>query len=44
MPPLADAIADMRATAAANGETRPADYADRKAKFETWAQRVGWRT
>ncbi|PZO56218.1 MAG: hypothetical protein DCF16_00550 [Alphaproteobacteria bacterium] len=43
LPPIADAIAEMRANAAAEGQTAPADLATRRAKFEIWARRVGWR-
>jgi hypothetical protein len=41
--PLAEAIAAMRARAAADGERAPADLAKRRADFEVWARRVGWR-
>lgn len=43
LPPIAEAIASMRARAAADGERAPADLAERQARFETWARRVGWR-
>jgi hypothetical protein len=43
LPPLADAITQMRARAAAEGETAPQDLAGRRAKFDAWAARVGWR-
>jgi len=43
LPPLADIIAEMRADAAAEGQTAPADLAQRRADFEAWARRVGWR-
>jgi len=43
LPPIADSIAEMRARAAAEGDRAPADYAARRAAFETWARRVGWR-
>jgi hypothetical protein len=43
LPPLADTIAEMRANAAAEGEGAPADLAQRRADFEAWARRVGWR-
>ncbi len=43
LPPLADVIAEMRAHAAAEGETPPADLAQRREKFEAWAKLVGWR-
>lgn len=41
--PIADAIARMRANAAAEGEKPPSDLARRRAEFEAWARRVGWR-
>jgi hypothetical protein len=41
--PLSDAVAEMRARAAAEGERPPADLAKRRAAFEDWARRVGWR-
>lgn len=43
LPPIIDAIAEMRARAAAEGETAPADLAQRRREFEAWARRVGWR-
>lgn len=43
LPPLAEAIAHVRARAAADGETAPADLQQRRADFEVWARRVGWR-
>lgn len=43
LPPLADSIAEMRATAAAEGAKPPADLAQRRAQFEAWLHRVGWR-
>lgn len=43
LPPLAESIAEMRARAAAEGEKPPADHARRRAEFEAWARRVGWR-
>lgn len=43
LPPMADTIAEMRATAAAEGARPPADYAQRRAQFEAWLHRVGWR-
>lgn len=43
LPPLAEAIAQMRANAAAHGEKKPADLDQRRAEFEAWARRVGWR-
>lgn len=44
LPPIAEAIAAMRTSAAEAGETIPADLAHRRAGFEAWARRVGWRT
>jgi hypothetical protein len=43
LPPMAETIAHMRAGAAAEGETAPADLQQRRADFEAWARRVGWR-
>lgn len=43
LPPIAEAIADMRARAAAEGETPPADLEKRRAEAEEWARRAGWR-
>ncbi len=43
LPPLADTLAEMRASAAADGETTPADHAERRTQFEAWARKVGWR-
>ena len=43
LPPLAEAVTQMRATARAEGETAPADLAARRAGFDSWARRVGWR-
>lgn len=43
LPPLAELIAHMRARAAAEGDTAPADLAERRAAAEAWAKRVGWR-
>lgn len=44
LPPIDETIAAMRAEAAASGETCPADLAQRRADFEAWARRVGWRS
>jgi len=41
LPPLADAVAEMRANAAR--ESAPADHAHRHAEFLVWARKVGWR-
>lgn len=43
LPPMAETIAQMRATAAAENENKPIDYDTRKRQFEEWAHRVGWR-
>ena len=43
LPPIAEAIASMRASAAAEGETPPADIEQRRVDFDAWARRVGWR-
>jgi hypothetical protein len=43
LPPIADSIAEMRANAAAEGERPPADLAQRRADYETWARKAGWR-
>lgn len=43
LPPMAETIAHMRASAAAEGGRPPADLARRRAEFEAWAHRVGWR-
>ncbi|WP_395646657.1 DUF6624 domain-containing protein [Terricaulis sp.] len=43
LPPMAETIATMRARAAAEGDRPPGDLATRRARFEEWARRVGWR-
>jgi hypothetical protein len=43
LPPMAETIAQMRARAAAEGETAPADLDRRRAEQDLWARRVGWR-
>jgi hypothetical protein len=43
LPPIAAAIAEMRAGAAAEGGYAPADLAKRREEFALWARRVGWR-
>jgi hypothetical protein len=43
LPPMAETIAEMRARAAAEGDTAPPDLAQRRAQSEEWARRVGWR-
>jgi len=44
LPPLAEVTASLRAQAAEEGQTPPADLEARRAGFEVWARRVGWRT
>lgn len=41
--PLAEAVAATNADAERRGEGAPADLAERRAAFEAWAKRVGWR-
>lgn len=43
LPPMSDTIAEMRANAAAEGETAPLDQAQRRSEFDAWARRAGWR-
>jgi hypothetical protein len=43
LPPMAETIAHMRASAAAEGQTAPRDLARRRVNYEAWARRVGWR-
>jgi hypothetical protein len=43
LPPMAETIPHMRASAAADGERAPVDLARRRADYEAWARRVGWR-
>lgn len=43
LPPMAETIAHMRARAAAEGDTAPADLQQRRAEADAWARRVGWR-
>lgn len=43
LPPMTETIAEMRARAAAEGDTAPPDLAQRRAESEEWARRVGWR-
>lgn len=43
LPPMTETIAHMRAGAAAEGERAPVDLAQRRAEFEAWARRAGWR-
>lgn len=44
LPPLAEAVAAMRAQAAADREGPPRDLAARRAAFAAWARKVGWRS
>lgn len=43
LPPMAETIAHMRANAAAEGDAAPADLAARRAAYEAWARKAGWR-
>lgn len=43
LPPMAETIAHMRANAAAEGQTAPTDLAERRASYEAWARKAGWR-
>ncbi len=43
LPPIAEVIAEMRARAAAEGDSAPADLATRRQEYEAWAVRAGWR-
>lgn len=43
LPPMAETIAHMRADAAAEGDTAPTDLAERRAAYDAWARKVGWR-
>ena len=43
LPPIAETIAHMRASAAAEGQTAPADLTERRAAYEAWARKAGWR-
>jgi hypothetical protein len=43
LPSMAETIAHMRASAAAERERPPADLARRRTDYEAWARRVGWR-
>jgi hypothetical protein len=43
LPPMTETIAHMRARAAAEGEKAPGDLHQRRAAFDAWARRVGWR-
>ena len=39
----AQQIAEMRANAASEGQRPPTELAQRRADYETWARKVGWR-
>ena len=43
LPPMAETIAQIRARAAAEGEFAPKDLAERRAAYEAWARKAGWR-
>lgn len=43
LPPMAETIAHVRSGAAAEGQQAPTDLQQRRAEFEAWARRVGWR-
>ena len=43
LPPMAETTAQMRARAAAEGEFAPKDLAERRAAYEAWARKAGWR-
>ncbi len=43
LPPMAETIAHMRANAAAEGQIAPPDLAERRAAYEAWARKAGWR-
>lgn len=43
MEPMAAAIVRRREQAAREGESRPANRAQRQAAFEAWARKTGWR-
>jgi len=43
LPPMAETIADMRANAAAEGDSAPPDLAERRVAYEAWARKAGWR-
>ena len=44
LPPLADAIAEMRAKVAASGERPPADRTVYERGYREWLSRIGWRS
>ncbi|GAM97487.1 hypothetical protein U91I_01113 [alpha proteobacterium U9-1i] len=41
--PMTETIAAMRAQAAAEGDAAPGDLATRRAEYEAWARKAGWR-
>lgn len=43
LPPLSQALAELRRTAELEGQRPPADLAARRREAEAWAQSVGWR-
>jgi len=43
LPPLADVTSMLRKRAVEEGDSPPADLETRKAAFEDWARKVGWR-
>jgi hypothetical protein len=43
LPTMAETIAHMRSRAASEGDHAPADLDQRRADFEAWTRRVGWR-
>lgn len=43
LPPMVETIAQMRARAAAEGEFAPKDLTERRAAYEAWARKAGWR-
>lgn len=43
LPPLAEAIAAVRARAAEDGELPPADWSERQQAMDAFARTVGWR-
>ncbi len=43
LPPMTETIAHMRANAAAEGDIAPPDLAERRAEYDSWARKVGWR-
>lgn len=43
LPPMAETIADMRARAASEGHKPPPDIEARRAAYEAWTRKAGWR-